>query len=108
VHAGNPLLIRRKERESRGKVIADKFIGLLERIYPDAALHQSDCDDFRIGKSRRSIRRVSPLSQALIGFEELITEDVSFSHLIYNGSEAGRPPGVKMSLVTSFCTPSGL
>src|SRR6185295_118535 len=91
VQSSNPLLIRTDQRESRSEVRSNKSIGLLERIYSEKALHQSNSDDFGICESRISIGRGAPMSQAGVGFEEVINEDVGFSHLIYNGSQMGRP-----------------
>jgi hypothetical protein len=48
------------------------------------------------------------MSQSAMGFERVIDEAVDLSHLIYNGSQMGRPPGVEMICSTSFYTPSGL
>jgi hypothetical protein len=66
-----PLLIRRQAWKSRSKIIADKLIGLFERIYSQTALHQSYSDDFRICESRLRIRRTAPMSQLSVGFEEV-------------------------------------
>ena len=46
------------------------------------------------------------MGQAGVGFEEVINEDVGLSHLIYNGSQLGRPPSVEMSFATTFYTSS--
>ncbi len=108
VQAGNPLLIRTKLRESRSKVIADKRISLLERIYSETALHQSDSNNFGIRESRLVIRRGSPMRQLSMGFKEVINKDVDLSHLIYNGRQMGRPPSAGLSFATTFYTSSEL
>ncbi len=108
VQAGNPLLIRTKLRESRSKVIADKRISLLERIYSETALHQSDSNNFGIRESRLVIRRGSPMRQLSMGFKEVINKDVDLSHLIYNGRQMGRPPSAGLSFATIFYTSSEL
>jgi hypothetical protein len=108
VQASNPLLIRTDEREGRSIVIVDKIIGLLERIYSDTALHQGNCNDLSISEGWFIIRRTPPMSQTRMCFKEVIDKAVDLSHLIYNGSQMGRPPGVEMGFATSFYTPSGL
>jgi hypothetical protein len=40
--------------------------------------------------------------------KEIIDKAVDFGHLVYNGSQWGRPPGARLSFATTFYTPSEL
>lgn len=108
MQALKPLLVGAKFRESRSKIIGDKVIGLFERSDAEKTLHQANGDNFRIGKGWRGIGRAAPVGQPGVGFKEVINEAVDVSHLIYNGRQMGRPPGVEMCFATSFYTPSEL
>lgn len=105
MQASKPLLIRTKPGESRDKIIGNQSVSLFERSNTKKALHQANSDDFRVGEGWCGIVRAAPVSQARVDFEEVINEAVDFSHLVYNGRQMGRPPGVRLSVATPFYTP---
>jgi hypothetical protein len=41
-----------------------------------------------------------------VSFKEVINEAVDLSHLVYNRSQRGHPPGARLSFATRFYTPS--
>ena len=103
MQASNPLLVRRKLREGRGKVGSNEFIILLERSHAEIALHQGNGDDFRIRESGLMIGRGSPMRQSGMRFSGMrfkgvINKAVEISHLVYNGRQMGRPPSDRLSL----------
>lgn len=98
MQASNPLLVRTKLREGRGKVGSNKLISLLEGSHAEVALHQGDGDDFRIGEGGLMIGRTSPVCQAGMRLKEVINKAEDVSHLVYNGGQMGRPPSDRLSL----------
>lgn len=96
--ASNPLLIGAKFGKGRSKVIGNNLISFLERCNTEMRLHQSYGDDFCIGKIGMMIRGASPVSERGMSLKEVINKAEDMSHMIYNGSQVGRPPSVRLSL----------
>ena len=98
--AGDPLFVRAESGESWSKVVTDNLIRLLQGGYPETTLHQADSNDFGVCENGLGVRRMPPSGQLRMSFKEIINEAIDLSHLIYNGSQAGRPPGAKCLVKT--------
>lgn len=81
------LLIGAKLGEGFGVVMLDEPVGLFQRITPQAALHQSDCDHLSVREGRLAVVRATPMGECRAGLEEVSNKDVDFSHLVYNGGQ---------------------
>src|SRR5215208_1605159 len=100
VKACNPLFVRAKHGKGQALIKSSKQISLLQGGDTKTALHQSDSDYLSICKERLLIGRASPMSQSRVSFEVIINKAVDFSHLIYNRSQRGRPPGEEFCFAT--------
>ena len=103
-----PLLIGAKPWEGRGEVAGDEFVGLLEGSDAEETLHEADGDDFGIGEGGRGVRRGAPSREGGRFVEEVINEAEDVGHLVYNGSQRGRPPSVGKWFAPLFYTLSEL
>ena len=93
--ASDPLLVRAHAREGCGEVVADEPVSLFEGSDTQRRLHQGEGDNLSVSESRLGIRRRAPGGPPRVSFEVVVNEAIDFSHLIYNGSQGGRPPGAK-------------
>jgi hypothetical protein len=98
MHSGQPVFVGRQLGKRRTPVQCHQAIGLFERGDFQGPLPQRARQHFGITELRLGMRRVSPLGQAWMGFQEFVHKTIEFDHLmLYAGIHRSSPPrsGIK-------------
>jgi hypothetical protein len=90
VQAVDPLGIATELREGIAVVLGDQLVGLLQIVYTEAALHQSDGQHLRIGELRMIVGRISPVRKLGVSLQVIIHKAVDFRQLFRYRSHRGR------------------
>jgi hypothetical protein len=103
VHPRQPLFVGGQMAKRGLPVLRHQPIGLFERGNFTYPLQQGNRQHFGIAKLRLGVRRVPPLSQLRVGFEEVVHNTIEFDHLmLYACTHRSSPPGNRIKARTSI------
>src|SRR5712691_4081977 len=94
VHPRHPLLVRGQMGKCRPPVLRHQSIRLFERGDFKTPLQQGHRQHFGIAELGLGVRRVTPVGQARMGFQEFVHKTIEFDHLmLYADTHRSSPSG---------------